>query len=318
VSTESPTPEELQHMLEQSQQQKSQQTDQGNPLAASQQTDQGNPLAAYMRQPQIYIKLPSGGKYWKEGSLDYPVNGELSILSMSTKDELILKSPDALINGQGVVDVIHHCVPNIKDAWEMPIIDVDTILIAIRIASYGENMEYSSACPGCSALNEYEIDLKQFLDMPVDVSNYDETVIYQDLSLKIKPQNYRSLNASSLDIFEQQRLIAVVDNENLDADEKQTKFNEIFKKMTELTIRNITGSIEYIEAPGGNRVTSRAYIDNFVENSDRSVFDNLRKRQEKINDSFPDKSVDTTCPECQHTYTVPFTFDQANFFESAS
>jgi len=257
VSTESPTPEELQHMLEQSQQQK------------SQQTDQGNPLTAYMRQPQIYIKLPSSGKWWKEGSLNYPVSGELPILSMSTKDELILKSPDALINGQGVVDVIHHCVLNIKDAWEMPIIDVDTILIAIRIASYGENMEYSSSCTECTALNEYEIDLKQFLDMPVDVSSYDNTIIYQDLSLKIKPQNYRSVNASSLDIFEQQRLVALVDNENLNADEKQIKFNEIFKKMTELTVRNITGSIEYIEMPNGNKVTSRAYIDDFVENSDR-------------------------------------------------
>jgi len=306
VSTESPTPEELQHMLEQSQQQK------------SQQTDQGNPLTAYMRQPQIYIKLPSSGKWWKEGSLNYPVSGELPILSMSTKDELILKSPDALINGQGVVDVIHHCVLNIKDAWEMPIIDVDTILIAIRIASYGENMEYSSSCTECTALNEYEIDLKQFLDMPVDVSSYDNTIIYQDLSLKIKPQNYRSVNASSLDIFEQQRLVALVDNENLNADEKQTKFNEIFKKMTELTVRNITGSIEYIEMPNGNKVTSRAYIDDFVENSDRSVFDELRKRQEEINESFPDKSINTTCPECQHAYTVPFTFDQANFFEVAS
>lgn len=306
MSTESPTPEELQHMLEQSQQQK------------SQQTDQGNPLTAYMRQPQIYIKLPSGGKWWKEGSLNYPVSGELPILSMSTKDELILKSPDALINGQGVVDVIHHCVLNIKDAWEMPIIDVDTILIAIRIASYGENMEYSSSCTECTALNEYEIDLKQFLDMPVDVSSYDNTIIYQDLSLKIKPQNYRSVNASSLDIFEQQRLVALVDNENLNADEKQIKFNEIFKKMTELTVRNITGSIEYIEMPNGNKVTSRAYIDDFVENSDRSVFDELRKRQEEINESFPDKSINTTCPECQHAYTVPFTFDQANFFEVAS
>jgi len=307
VSIESPTPEELQHMLEQTKQQKSYQADQ-----------QGNPLTSYMRQPQIYIKLPSGGKYWREGSLNYPSNGELPVLSMSTKDELILKSPDALINGQGVVDVIHHCMPDIKDAWEMPIVDVDTILIAIRIASYGENMDYSTACPKCTAINEYEIDLKQFLDMPVDVASYDETITYQDLNLKIKPQNYRSVNASSLDIFEQQRLVTLVDNENLDADEKQAKFNEIFKKMTELTVRNITGSIEYIEMPDGNRVANKEYIDDFVANSDRSVFDDLRKRQEKINNSFPDKSVNTTCPECNHAYTVPFTFDQANFFESAS
>ena len=104
-------------------------------------TNNINPLASLMRQPKIYVKLPSNGKYWPEGSLNITQNSEYPIYSMTAKDELILKTPDALMNGQAVVDVIQSCMPNVINAWEMPNIDTDAILIAIRLATYGDSMD---------------------------------------------------------------------------------------------------------------------------------------------------------------------------------
>ena len=49
----------------------------------------------------------------------------------------------------------------------MPITDLDTVLIGIRIASYGEKMDYTSTCSKCNNVDEYELDLRQFVDMPV-------------------------------------------------------------------------------------------------------------------------------------------------------
>ena len=103
-----------------------------------------NPLAKHFRQPVIYLKLPSGGAYWPDGSIDLPLNNEIPVLAMSTKDEIVLKTPDALLNGQGVVNVIQSCCPNIKDAWKMPSVDVDATIIAIRIASYGNQMDFTT------------------------------------------------------------------------------------------------------------------------------------------------------------------------------
>ena len=91
-----------------------------------------NPLSMFMRQPKIYIKLPSGGLFWPNGSLELSETGEYPVYSMTAKDELMLKVPDALMNGQAIVDVIQHCVPNVKNAWKIPTIDLDIILIAIR------------------------------------------------------------------------------------------------------------------------------------------------------------------------------------------
>ena len=42
----------------------------------------------------------------------------------------MMKTPDALVNGETTVEVIQSCMPNIKDAWKIPVIDLDVILIA--------------------------------------------------------------------------------------------------------------------------------------------------------------------------------------------
>ena len=308
MSTESPTPEELKAMQETLL----------KAQAQAQPQQSGNPLSGYMRTPQIYITLPSGGRFWKENSIDLPSNGELPVLAMSTKDELILKSPDALLNGQAVVDVIEHCIPNIKDAWEIPVCDFDTILIGIRIASYGEQMEYMSQCPGCNETNEYEIDLRRFMDMTVDISGYDTTTLYKDLSVKLKPATYRAINASNMEQFEQQRMFTVVNATDLSEEEKLKQFNEVFSKLTDLNVRQMAETIEYIETPDGNRVTERLFLNEFIEGADRKIIDVVTKHQQVINAGVPEKDIPTKCPDCGHEYTTPFTFDQSNFFESVS
>lgn len=125
-------------------------------------TQQSNPLAMFMRQPKIYISLPSGGKYWPVGSLEIPNNNQLAVYSMTARDELLLNIPDALMNGQAVVDVIQNCVPSIKNAWEMPSIDVDVILIAIRLATYGEMM--TTPVKFGEVEMEYKVDLRTVMD----------------------------------------------------------------------------------------------------------------------------------------------------------
>ena len=66
-----------------------------------------NPLTKYFRQPKIYLRLPSKGRYYPAGSLDMPDSGELPVYAMTAKDELMFKTPDALLNGESVVEVIN-------------------------------------------------------------------------------------------------------------------------------------------------------------------------------------------------------------------
>ena len=72
--------------------------------------------AGHFRSAKIYITLPSEGKYYPDDCLDMPESGELPVMPMTAKDELALKTPDALLSGQATVDLIQSCIPNIKNA----------------------------------------------------------------------------------------------------------------------------------------------------------------------------------------------------------
>ena len=109
-------------------------------------TESTNPLRKYFRQPSIHLRLPSGGKFYPPGTLDLPPNGEIPILPMTAVDEITTRTPDALFNGSAVVDIMHSCVPNIGDPWSIPAVDFNALLAAVRLASYGHEMEVSTTC----------------------------------------------------------------------------------------------------------------------------------------------------------------------------
>ena len=181
-----------------------------------------NPLTGHMRQPKIYIKLPSGGKYWPDGSLNISVNGEYPVYSMTAKDELMLKTPDALLNGQGVIDVIQSCMPNVINAWATPNMDIDVILIALRIASYGHLLPITVTHELLeNGQQEFEVDMRTLLDDLQTNITWDERIeVRPNLVLYIKPFDYKTVNASNISEFETQRIINVVGDANMSEEDK--------------------------------------------------------------------------------------------------
>ena len=65
-----------------------------------------SPLAKYVRQPKLYINLPSGGNWYSKNNLDSPT--EIEVYSMTANDELALKTPDGLYSGKVVTKVIYN------------------------------------------------------------------------------------------------------------------------------------------------------------------------------------------------------------------
>ena len=54
-----------------------------------------------------------------------------------------------------LLDLIQSCIPNIKNAWGMPSLDIDACLIAIRIASYGEHRTITAKAPNGETDQDY-------------------------------------------------------------------------------------------------------------------------------------------------------------------
>ena len=148
-----------------------------------------NPLNKYFRTPSIYVRLPSGGGY-APNIIEATQTGELGVMPMTAKDEIRFKTPDALLNGQGVVDVIQSCIPSVKDAWGIKSYDLDTLLIAVRIATYGETMDISYAVPGTALKGAHKVNLPSLLEQLNQTKIEKEIVLKDGLKINKKPLDY--------------------------------------------------------------------------------------------------------------------------------
>lgn len=277
-----------------------------------------NPLKKYFRQPKIYLQLPSQGKYYPEGSLEMTESGELPVFPMTARDEIMIKTPDALINGETTTNVIQSCIPNIKNAWHIPLIDLDAILLAIRIATYGESMPVSIKTPVTGEEKDYFINLRDALDQ-LYAESYEGVVRFSEIEIHLRPLNYKEFTETSLKTFEEQRIFNAVTNKEIPESKKLETFNESFKKLTELTIYTLENSIHQIKA-GDEVVTDPKFIKEFVANTDKTMFEAVTQHIEIQRNKFSIKPMTVQATEEEiaqgvpETFQVPVTFDQSNFF----
>jgi hypothetical protein len=271
-----------------------------------------NPLFKHFRQPSLYLKLPSQGKFWPDSAIDLPATGEIPVYPMTVKDEITLKTPDALMNGVGVIETIQSCCPNIKDAWKMPIIDLDAVLIAIRLASYGHDMDITTTCRNCSSENDNTVDLRMVLDR-LHVPEFRSERI-DHLTFKFKPQAFEHNNKINLIQYEQQRLIDAITNSSLSDEEKKAQFDEIFPKLTDLSVTTVVNNIESITLEDGSQVVEEHYIKEFLFNCERGVYTEIKNKIDNIIKQLQIEPMEIACSECQTVYQAELNFNQTNFF----
>ena len=277
-----------------------------------------NPLKQFFRQPAIYLRLPSNGEFWAAGSLNLPANNELPVLPMTAIDEINYRTPDALFNGSAVINVIQSCMPSIVNAWETPATDIDSILVAIRIASYGHVFDVASTCPACKNQADYSFDLRKVID-GLTASNYTtEPLIYGDLALLLRPMNYKSMtNINNMSFEHQKSMQALNENTTMPEQEKLKAMGEAMRKIADISILALGSSIASIRTPTAV-VTESAFINELLLNCDRQLFTLIQDRAVALRATSSLKPLEVKCTACSHEYKQAFTLDLANFFANAS
>lgn len=280
---------------------------------------QQNPLTMFMRQPKIYIRLPSNGEFWPTGSLAPSETGDYAVYSMTAQDELLLKIPDALMNGQAIVDMIQHCMPNIKNAWHTPNIDIDVILIAIRLATYGEQMTTPITIGELEL--EYTVDLRTVMDSLLNQISWDPIVpISDELTVFVRPINYKQMSSSAMQAFETQKIIQMSNDDKISDEDKIAIFKESFTKLTNVTIGMVGASIYKIDSSQGS-TDNPMFIKEFIDNSDKAIFNKIQKHLEQLKEQNSVKPIIVPVTEDMRsngvtgeTIEIPMTFDSSTFF----
>jgi hypothetical protein len=273
----------------------------------------GNPLQQFFRQPKIYIKLPSKGVYNKPGTFQGdPTN--MPVYGMTGMDEIILKTPDALLSGESSVKVIESCCPAIKNAWEMNILDISIIFAAMRIATFGNRMTVTSTCPKCNVDHDYELDLSAIIEH-FSRYTYENKLILKDMTIVTKPLTYKQSTEFNLKNFQLQQRVRQTENIK-DLTEQQSVINELFLELSRVQVELYKCCIESIEVDNAV-VTESKFINEFLDNCDKQVYDSIKNHIEKNREKWQAPSFSVSCHECGHQANLYLELDQSNFFVNA-
>ena len=279
-----------------------------------------NPLEKYYRQPAIYIRLPSRGKYYTKEVYTPTETGEIPVLPMTAKDELAFKTPDAMINGQATVDVIKSCVPNLKDPWKMVNYDTDVVLLAIRIATYGENMDIGFRVPVANDEQSHTLILPELLEQLGRIEIEDETTTSKGFKIQIQPLDYKKLTKIQIARFEQQKMYGTIDSSSMTEEEKQSAFGKSFATLNMVNFSLLVDSIKAITTPGGDTVVDRAQIIEFCNKTDSKTINEIQDKlsELRLQAQMAPLKIKSTEEQIKKgapaSFEVPVTFDNSNFF----
>ena len=277
-----------------------------------------NPLAKYFRKPGIYIKLPTGGKFnpeWGTTLLE-----EVGVLPMTAVDEITMKNPDELLNGEALINIAKSCCPDIPNPRTMCNIDMEALYLAIQYATYGRELTHAHKCAKCEEVSDFNIDINYILNKFPDIEHV-APVEFDEVKIHIRPPSVEAITRLALIDVEQKRIVQHIQNSVANEDDEETdeaelarRFYGSFRKIAEHNVDLLANTISYIETPEGN-VNDYDSIMEFLSNIPTKVVDEIDKKVKELSKKPKDATTfEFVCPECEHKGEVALEVNPVNFF----
>ena len=266
-----------------------------------------NPLIQAYRKPNMYVTLPSGGRFYKDKP-KLSADNELAVYAMTARDELITKTPDALFNGEATVSLIKSCCPDIKEPNNMPVSDMLVILVGIRQASFGKDIDVDVKCPECEHTNQLTLDASAMLSNTKSTTSDQEVVIQDDIKVTCNPYTLGDRTTLQVQQIKQQKMIASLADTQLDDQGRQELFGKTLVEIAELT-----NSISSVNA-NGEAIVDKEMIKEWLQTITKKDYDLIKNKVEELSESGLETAFNAKCQECQHEWKTGVDLDIANFF----
>lgn len=269
-------------------------------------------LDSYKRQPKIYIDLPMSN-YYPKGALVDDQAVSLPVFGLTAADEILLKTPDALFNGEATKSVIRSCIPAIKDPGLIPTMDMDFCLVAIRIATYGETLDMNVKCSKCETVSSYTLNLQSYLEHYQNREFKDSCEI-EKLKFNFRPLTYNEMNEFNQKNYNLQRQ-AVNLPEEWTQKQKDQHLTEVMKQLTDLQLEIMLRYLTSIEDPNtASGETDPKAINKFIAEADSVFYRAIKDHVDSLKREFANPKETVVCPECEEQITTTVNLDYSNFF----
>ena len=246
-------------------------------------------------------------------------SGEIEIYGLTAVDDVMLNTPDALLNGQALEHVIQSCAPAVKNVRRMMQPDLDAIYLAIKSATNNGKYELERKCPKCQHENNFEVNCNALLDNMTYVEDSDCIVeIDNQLTIHIKPYDYEMRSLLLQRQFEEQRTLAQIEKETdgLDEFKRAEILGQSVERLTRLTFDLVAGTISAIDILGPEpvRVSDKKQIAEWLSNVSKGTADAVIGAVNDLNLIGPPKSTHAVCESCSNEWEEQLSFDPVVFF----
>ena len=274
-----------------------------------------SPLKKYRRQPKVFFDLPSRGQFYTDGVLYGNTYTSLPVFSMTAGDEILFKTPDALVNGEATAANIRSCIPSILQPFKLVTLDIDAILVSIRMATFGPNLGITHSCPHCKSENSYEIPLQKYLDH-YNRCEYNDTLVYGSLIIKTAPPTYADFTEVQKKTLSYQRALNINAPKITDEKQRDKYEHDILVEIGKLQVEIIVNAVKSIEVEGVIE-TNKKEIREFLDNSELELIKALKKHIEDntMHWQVPLEKVKCANNECGKENLVKVSLDQSDFFD---
>lgn len=284
-----------------------------------------NPLQNFFRKPKLSVLLPSRGRWYPKNTLTKPT---VDIYPMTAADDLRFKTNEVLLNASAISELIQSCIPDIADPEQMPVLDLDVLILAIRQASYSSTIKASVSVPNTALTLTLDLDIQDLIQNFANAAElWDEKLTLineQDESLTVilRPVTLKSMFSATRSLIRQQQATAEITMSSRQADEKIAELDNQMKSLSTVSINMVVDSISEILTQDGFSIKNAGEIRQFLNQLDLAYFKAIQKHIEEQKALISFKSIQITSTAEQiaagapETWAANIQFNINNFFES--
>ena len=293
-----------------------------------------NPLKIFFRKSKFKMTLPSGGRWYPQGSITLNTDGTVDVLAMNADDDIRFRAGEVSLTGKSTLDLIHSCIPAINTPEIIPSIDVDSILLAIRAASYGDEFTTTVSVPNTKKVRKVTLKISDLLGrVPTDAAAWDDDLVITNedglkLSLKLQPIQLQDLFKLTKFIVAKQRSLQHILSSGINEEEAQ-KLDTSFREITEGAIDMIASGIQsaVISDSNGNNLAKytagqdpKSAVNELLVNMDVVYFNAIKKHMDEQRKKFTvttgpiDATEEEIAAGASKTWQADIVFGGSEFF----
>lgn len=290
-------------------------------------------LQKYYRKPVLNIKLPTQGKFIPDiDENELTVFGEVGIMPITSHNDLELKNPENLLNGEIINMLIADCTTLKTNFRYLAQADIDALMVAIKIASTGDNEEKRFICgnPKCKHENTITVNLHSLLSGIEDYEDEYVATLSSGVKIYLQPTTYGDVLRMEQEQLEESGTIKALEQSLREGDamteeELEEKQHEIYaqiakivKAMSKTAMTTIISDIIKIVTPDDEEVFDKDEIGDFISQISKEDYEVITTELGRLNDIGVKDKVPVKCVNCESEFDLTLDFNPTTFFGESS